>query len=77
MNDERIKCNRLQIMLTEGTSIRYPLSFLWRLAVVPSSAERDIPQILGNVLVAATSDVPVMQAVLTLSANSCPSWLLA
>jgi hypothetical protein len=26
---------------------------------------------------AATSDVPVMQAVLTLSANSCPSWLLA
>jgi hypothetical protein len=39
---------------------------------VPSSAERDIPQILGNVSDAATSDIFVLQSVLTLSARRRP-----
>jgi hypothetical protein len=34
--------------------------------------ECDIPGVSGKVLDAATSDVPARQAVLTLSANSCP-----
>jgi len=32
--------------------------------------ECDIPRILGKVLVAATSDIPILQSVLTLSAKS-------